>query len=290
MNANHWPVDPKGFLTQSCVATAKIRKMDPRIPTILHPLFQEYTHLLEQRLPGRLSALYLEGSLALDGFNPRLGDIDFIAILNSPAAPAEVETLRAVHRSMLQHHPQWELSGRYLQSSDLGRADQDRFLHLNYHDRKLEWANRFGLGSVTWWILKNHGIALFGAPPQDLPFTVDIDALIRTQRENLNTYWASFTTRPSRLLALLTNWGIQWTVLGVLCQFYTIRERKITSKIKAGEYALGCLPEHWHTIIREAISLREQPKHTLYRSKVKRAAEAYRFLQFLLQRCNKYQI
>jgi hypothetical protein len=52
-----------------------------------------------------------------------------------------------------------------------------------------------------------------------LTFAVDFEELLRTQVENL-----------------LSDWGVQWAVLGVLRQFYTLREGRITSKTKAGEY------------------------------------------------------
>lgn len=64
--------------------------MDERIPTILHPLLQDYRSLIGTEVPGRITAWYLVGSIALGAFNPRLSDIDFVAILDSP-----VRSLRA---------------------------------------------------------------------------------------------------------------------------------------------------------------------------------------------------
>lgn len=85
------------------------------------------------------------------------------------------------------------------------------------------------LNSVTWWILKNRGIALIGSDPKELAFTVDWDLLITRMVENLNTYWASWTKNPTKMAYLLTDNGIQWAVLGILRQFYTFKNwsRKI---------------------------------------------------------------
>jgi hypothetical protein len=88
------------------------------------------------------------------------------------------------------------------------------------------------------------------------------------------------------LAALLSDWGVQWTVLGVLRQFYTLRERKIISKTEAGKYALGCLPERWQGIIAEAIAMRESPRCTQYGSKITRAVETYVFLKYIIRICN----
>lgn len=176
----------------------------------------------------------------------------------------------------------------YFQPGDLGCLDRTNEPFLNYHDGKLTWSSNFGLSSVTWWILKHCGISVFGPSPQTLNFTVDMDHLIHVQRENLNSYWASWTTRLDGILALLSDWGIQWTVLGVLRQFYTIRKHQITSKTKAGEYAIAWMPDRWHLIIREALALRGDPKQSYYYSRMKRAVDAFRFPKYVIKSCNEY--
>jgi len=70
--------------------------MDPRIPPILHPLLADTTCLIEQEIPGRITGFYLEGSLALDSFNPRLSDIDFVAILSSQATSEDYKLQAAL--------------------------------------------------------------------------------------------------------------------------------------------------------------------------------------------------
>lgn len=99
--------------------------------------------------------------------------------------------------------------------------------------------------------------------------------LIRKMLQNLNTYWASFTRQPGRMVWLWCDYGIQWAVLGVLRQFYTFREGDITSKSGAGEYALKQLPERWHRLIQEALNIRHETPGSLYR-----------FLQFIIRTCN----
>ncbi len=261
--------------------------MDDSIPPLLQPLLQEYTDRLKQELPGKVNAFYLEGSLALGEFNPRLSDIDFLGILESEATPADFADLMPIHKRIEQKYP-WQMSGIYLPARDLGCDKNTVHSFLHYHDGKLKWENHFELSAVTWWILKNHGVTVFGPSIESLNITVDMDELLRVQQRNLNTYWASWTTRPGRLLALTTDWGIQWAVLGISRLFYTIHEQKITSKIKAGEYALGRLPERWHPLIRQAIALRENPERSYYHSRIKRAFDAFYFIQYVIQSCNEY--
>jgi len=233
-----------------------------------------------------VSAFYLVGSIALDNFTLRHSDIDFIAALSRRVSPQDFEKLRTIHKRIERQYPRWKMEGNYFQATDLGRPDEHVEPFPRYHDRKLNWVDKNVLGLVTWWILQNKGIAVWGAEPQTLTYTVDMDKLLQDQRENLNTYWASFTTHPGRILALLSDWGVQWTLLGVLRQFYTLREKSIVSKTAAGEYALEHVPDRWHPIIREAIDLREAPKKSTYHSRFKRASEAFQFIKYIIQLCN----
>ena len=86
---------------------------------------------------------------------------------------------------------------------------------------------------------------------------------------------------------LSSDWGIQWVVTGVLRQFYTFTENTITTKVKAARYALGHLPARWHPLIQEAINIREGTKESLYRNKIVRAADAFQFLNYIIQTCNR---
>ena len=59
--------------------------MNQRIPELVRPLFQAYVSLMDQQLSGLMNAFYVEGSIALGGFNERFSDIDFVAILDRQA-------------------------------------------------------------------------------------------------------------------------------------------------------------------------------------------------------------
>jgi hypothetical protein len=105
-------------------------------------------------------------------------------------------------------------------------------------------------------------------------------------RHNPNTYWKNFSCKPGRMAWLLTDFGIQWAVLGVLRQYYTFREQDISSKTGAGEYALKYLPTRWHRLIREAIHIREHTGVSVYPSRILRAVEAWAFLRYVIRSCN----
>jgi hypothetical protein len=260
--------------------------MDLRIPEPSQPTLQHYLMLIDQQLPDLLHAFYVEGSIALGGFNERFSDIDFIASLKHQITPAEIDTLRRTHQIINKNYPRWRLEGRYLPAQTFDQGSQRSEPHPHYHDGVLHLNGHFELNSVEGWILKNRGITLRGPEPQALPFTIDWAALIIAMRQNLNSYWVQWTNRPTRLLMMLTDWGIQWAVLGVLRQFYSFRENAITTKARAGEYALTCLPARWHPLIQEALRIRAGQERTAYSFRPTRAIEAVRFLKFIIQTCN----
>ncbi len=260
--------------------------MERKIPEVIQPVLTDYTRRMEQLLPGLMTGFYLHGSIALEAFNPRWSDLDFITVVSRKPGPREMDCLRLIHQAIRVTCPRWELEGIYLESGDLGRFPNEIAPCPCYYDGALHARGYRNLNSVTWWILKNRGIAVVGPPPQELDFVVDWDRLIAEMKENLNTYWAAWARKPVQQVKLLTDWGIQWVVLGVLRQFYTFRENDITSKLAAGKYALAHLPTKWHRLIQEALDIREGTHESHHNFRIVRAIEAVRFLNYIIESCN----
>jgi Domain of unknown function (DUF4111)/Nucleotidyltransferase domain len=271
--------------------------MNQRIPEPIRPTLQDYISLVNQQIPGLMKGFYVEGSIALGEFNEHFSDIDFVALLNRPLTSTEFSTLRHIHKVIGNSYPRWKMSGSYLQSDDLGSCNNLVEANICYEGR-LRLEGHFDWNWVAGWILKNHGIAIIGPEPQALPVTIDWDRLIKRMRENLNSYWAGWTRRPDAIGEMMFDLGIQWAVLGVLRQFYSFRENAITTKTKAGEYALTCVPRRWHRLIQEAIDIRAgrrssayrfrivRTKASAYQLRIVRTMEAVRFLKFIIQTCN----
>jgi hypothetical protein len=259
--------------------------MDQRIPEAIRPALQGYIALLNNQTSSLAKAVYIEGSIALGGFNENFSDIDFVALLDRRPSAAEFAALCDLHKAIGRKYPRWKMSGSYLQPDDPGRTN-GKVEAIVCYEGKLTQHGSFDWNWVDGWTVKNHGIAIIGSEPDMLPGNADWDRLILSMRENLNSYWSGWTKRPYCLAAMMLDRGIQWAVLGVLRQLFTFRENMITTKIKAGEYALGCLSEEWHPLIREAIAIREGKKGSAYTLRVVRMFEAVKFLRFVIQTCN----
>lgn len=252
--------------------------MNERVPSIVRPVLDGYLHQVATEMPGFLEGLYLHGSLALDAFEPDLSDIDFIAVASRRCTASNLARLHAIHETLQRAYPRWQLEGAYLCWGDLGQLEDTIPPHPHIHDGVLHPSGYHDINHVTWWVLSRRGITVVGPPPDQLDIRVDWDDLVRTMHHNMHTYWASFTNQPQRMAWLLSDYGIQWTVLGVLRQLYTFRERDITSKTGAGLYALDHLPTRWRRLIREALRIRVGKHVSLYRSRLARAIEAHSFL------------
>lgn len=260
--------------------------MHTQLPESVKPLLDDYIALMEKELPGLMTGLYLHGSTALDAFDPAQSDVDFITVTSRTCTPDDVARLAVIHQTLAAKYLRPPLQGSYLKKSDLGQFENSIEPQPYYSDGTLHPLGHHDINAVTWWLLKNRGVTLFGTEAQALEFSVDWDKLLSDMMQNLNTYWVRYTREPSRMMWLLSDYGVQWAVLGVLRQYYTFREQDITSKIGAGEYALKHLPERWHTIVQEALNIRTQTDTVFYSSRLTRAVEAFRFLRFIIRECN----
>ncbi len=262
--------------------------MDQRIPSIIQPQLEAYRALLERELPGFIHGLYLHGSIALQAFHEPSSDIDFIAILSRRASDDDIAKLKTIHRDIKQAYPRWALEGGYLQPEDLGGLEDTVTPFPYIHDGKFKAAGHFDLNDITWWIIKHRGITLVGPSTQELPYEVDWDLLIQRMGVNLNSYWKSWTTSPSKMADLLDDVGIEWAVLGILRQYYTFREHDVTSKVGAGVYALDHVPEEWHKIVREALRIRQGEGRAYYPAPPRRALIAVGFMRYIIKECQVY--
>ncbi len=256
------------------------------IPDVAKSVLEAYISAIGRELPGFMSACYLHGSLALGAFIEGDSDIDFITVVSRRCTASDIQHLTAIHHAVEKTYPHCPLEGSYLQWSDLGQAGDAIEPYPYYHDGILNPSECNEMNAVTWWLLKNRGLALVGPDPRTLDFMVDSHTVISYMRRNLNAYWRRYTREPARMAWLFSDYGIQWAVLGVLRQYYTFNEDDIISKVGAGEYALQHLPQRWHRLIQEAINIRYRRNGSSYRFRIIRAVEAVQFLNYVIRLCN----
>lgn len=248
-----------------------------KIPVSVQSVLNEYMTLLNERLPNTLVGLYLHGSIALNAFVENSSDIDFLTIINHRLSTSEATILYEIHQSIASSS-KIEMDGHYLLQEEIASQAEG----LYYNGGQLQ--EGAVINPVTWWILKNNGIPVLG---EELNIAVDIMDLLSYVFENMNTYWADrIKIEIDQLLILpkeVLDEEIEWSVLGILRPYYTLREHDIVSKLGAGEYALEHVPEEWHNIINEAIQIRIGSGQTIFESEKKRLNTASSFMKYILK-------
>ncbi|GIN91270.1 hypothetical protein J6TS1_06730 [Siminovitchia terrae] len=267
--------------------------MDSRVPISVQNILRDYIALFNERIPNTLEGLYLHGSIALNAYINGSSDIDFIAIVNRQLTEAEIKALSNSHRELKNKYKKTGMDGCYLLWEDIGKKPTETKKCLYVNEGKVRWSNH-EINPITWWILKNKGIGIIGPNITSFHFDVDESDLANYVLTNMNTYWfnrMNTLKKFKRIAPLLPNkfldQELQWSITGMLRQFYTLREHEIISKVEAGKYAINHMPEIWHNIIKEVISISEGLDIRYYNSKKHRINDTIQCMNYILNYCNK---
>jgi hypothetical protein len=195
-------------------------------------------------------------------------------LTNRRLTEEDLGVLSSIHTFIANKYKNPEMDGVYALKEDIGKLSKGTNHNNNYpyyNNGELRFGDYFNFNPITWWVLKNKGINIFGTELKDFQFEIQQQELISYVLGNMNTYWANriqmAESSIEHLVQLPTDeidFEIEWTVLGLLRQFYTIKEYDIISKLDAGEYGLTQLQLEWHDIIREAINIRNGVKAKIF--------------------------
>ncbi len=264
-----------------------MREMPGTVKTVL----DEYITLFHAHLPNTLEGFYLQGSIALDAYVEGASDIDFITIINRRLSVEEVKILTEIHRTIASTYPIPEMDGVYVMWKDIGILETDDNNYPYYNGGQLSYGAYFN--AITWWILKKRGISIIGPQPTLLNFEIDPQHLVEYVLVNMNTYWVGQIEKIEQAMENMhqfsteeTDVEIEWTVLGLLRQYYTLKEHGIISKLGAAEYALLNITEEWHQIIQEAIDNRKGVESERFSSDRERIDAVLKFSKYMIDYCN----
>jgi hypothetical protein len=261
------------------------------VPVFVKEVLDKYIALMNEKLPNTLEGLYIHGSIALDAYEEGSSDLDFVAVTERRLTAEETRILAEIHGEIASKYRKPEMDGAYIIWADFGKLSSDRKNHSFYNGGELNEGPY--LNPITWWILKKNGITTLGPERAELDFEVQSHHIVSYVRENMNTYWAQRIQRLENSMDVVLVQPtevilqeIEWTVLGLLRQFYTLQEHDVISKIGAGEYALQNLPEEWHDIINEAMNIRKGLQSEIYTSDKERIVAAINVSKYIIGICN----
>ncbi|MBT2641543.1 DUF4111 domain-containing protein [Bacillus sp. ISL-41] len=268
------------------------------LPDIVEKVIKDYINLLNDHLPGTIEGVYIHGSLALDAYIDDSSDIDFITLINRQLTEGDSEALSYIHKTIENKYKKPEMDGVYALREDIGKlhkSSDDHKEYPYYNNGKLAFGDYFNFNPITWWVLKSKGKKVFGPEIADFNIDTQPQELTSYVVENMNFYWSNRTQMAEASIDQLVklpsseiDLEIEWTVLGLLRQFYTIKENDIISKLDAGEYGIKQLPVEWHNIIREAMNIRSGEKEKIFDSEMNRLNSTLGFSKFLIHQCNNF--
>jgi hypothetical protein len=251
--------------------------MDARVPMEIRPLLHGYVRRLQEDWSGIVTGCYLYGSIALGEYVSGKSDIDFLAVTSRPLTSPETNRLARLHDELnLDYACAASLDGVYLPFSDLGKTNQEISPYPYCKRGILEPSGYWDVNHVTWWLVKHRGIALFGSPPSQLPFTVTWEHVLTTMQENLASYWAEKAAAPH---LLLSDEAAEFALCTMARILYTLQHRTIVSKHEALHAVDHAASPEWEKLRREAMRIRTgSGAPSLFATKEERAEAVSRFL------------
>lgn len=236
------------------------------IPNDVQPILTQLYTELKGISPDFLAGLFITGSVVLDDFHPDKSDIDFVAVCSRLNDPNLQSTLTEIHKQIEFNH-KIALNGVYITQDHLDVKYSHQNQIIRYQEGRVEEV-AFDMAPIVLYELKTTGVSVHGRSIEELDIRIDIGEVRKFLFENINSYWNNWMEDHSsifkkKLLLILFPRLTEWGVLGVARQFYTLKTGRIASKSSSGSFVLGHLSKQHHSIVREALSIRQNQNHSL---------------------------
>lgn len=125
-------------------------------------------------IPNTLEGLYIHGSIALNAFEARGSDIDFITVTNRYLSAEEADLLSKIHKDIARKFKTPEMDGVYMIWEDIGNMENDDLSYFYYNSGRLQFGPYFNCNPVTWTLLAQKGIRIVGPAVSD--FELDVSS------------------------------------------------------------------------------------------------------------------
>jgi hypothetical protein len=242
--------------------------------------------------PLTVQALYVHGSLVLGDYHSGRSDIDFVAVLDSTLTRSGSSHLKRLHRALRFRFPGLRFNGCYVLANSMVPGEAASRPALYVDGLRFSSAEMNEWNEVTRFELATRAVPLFGAHGSAYVGGADPSALVRYVLANLDDYWVRWRDRAAggsvldSLAAVVLGRRIEWGVLGVSRQFYTLRERDLISKAGAAEYMLELVPPEHRRILVEALLHRTGQRSHRYVNWWARRRDALAYISWLIGEAN----
>ncbi|WP_036605327.1 aminoglycoside adenylyltransferase domain-containing protein [Paenibacillus assamensis] len=228
--------------------------LSTNVPKEVDALLCAYQKQILTTLPNQIYGIYLYGSIALNAYDSTNSDIDIIVLLHASPIEAGKQTITHIHQSLASVSSLAKrIDGMYIPVDYLGKQNDDVSPYLYVTDGKVR-LGKWDLNAITWWMLKQYGITIYGPESKELNIDISWDDVIQTLDYNLNHYWRRKSN--GRLPYMLDD--VRADAVCTMCRImYSLEHQHIAAKVEAVQYVMNKLPEKWHPLLLEAIAVRE---------------------------------
>ncbi|WP_024984332.1 aminoglycoside adenylyltransferase domain-containing protein [Brevibacillus borstelensis] len=254
------------------------------VPDEVQLLMESYKEQAQSAFSDHLSGIYVYGSIALGAFASGKSDIDFLTVFQNEPTREDLTSIQNIHKRLQRTNPLAKrMDGMYLSAEHLGKTNQQIPSYIYVADGKVR-QGYWDINAVTWWTVKHHGIPFYGPEPAELELSIGWDNVVDAMNINLNVYW---NKRAEYAALYLVDELLADAVCTLSRILYTLECKEIGSKVQATQYALHTLPAHWHSILTDALQIRQGEKRKIgLVSRWRRAKETQAFIRFIIQHCN----
>jgi hypothetical protein len=253
------------------------------LPAPVAEITSDFLAEVDRRLPGRLTGLFLHGSICWGEFFPG-SDVDFVGLWDGLPSGADLDLLRAAHEATMCHFPAPVFDGFHCTSADLAGSPALIAHRPVFYESAFDAEGTIDINLVTWHELAERGIVVRGQLPA---IRTDINELLDYTRTNLGTYWRGCITDIEKAGIEAVgehDESVAWVGLGPARLHHLLTTSELTSKSGAGRYVRDILDARWNKIAREALRLRETPRSpSLYDDAGRRGRDVYDLLTWLVE-------
>jgi predicted nucleotidyltransferase len=224
-------------------------------------LLERLTTDLRATVGENLVGIYLCGSLALAGFDPKTSDVDVLVVTEGPPSEEEMAALKALHERL---PPRGNEFGQEYEVYYIDRATLRRFAPGQHHvkvafDDPLGWTEHRPNWVLERWTVREHGVTLIGPRPKTLIEPVSAGELRQAAGAELRLRLRNWTGGKWPFSEMRYH-GTQAFEVETVCRaLHTAASGEVGTKRAAIGWALASLPSRWHALIRWAEAHRKEP-------------------------------